>query len=142
MVGILGLALVAGAAGRFLDARTVAASARASRYEALVDEAVLSSLQAIRFERSNSFSSLVAGSSQARETVQKLVATRAEVDKNLAEVAQRASALDDAPIATLVSAAQREHRALVGLRPQLDDAFTKEVEAREPALAERWTIHG
>ncbi|AWN53583.1 HAMP domain-containing methyl-accepting chemotaxis protein [Methylobacterium sp. 17Sr1-1] len=140
VVGILGLALVAEASVKLRDAWSVTLTAQVARHEALVDEAVLAALQAIRFERGNSLSAFGAGVAQARAASQKLAGTRAEADAALAEIDRRAALLSDADLVVAVAAIQSEYRALAAMRPAFDDAFAREVEGRDAGLPGRWAV--
>ncbi|WP_267422240.1 methyl-accepting chemotaxis protein [Methylobacterium sp. GC_Met_2] len=66
-----------------------------AKRDAVADKAVLNALQALRFERSNSLSSLKASTGEARTAIERLAKIRLEVDATMREIGLQAAGFAD-----------------------------------------------
>ncbi|WP_233383584.1 methyl-accepting chemotaxis protein [Methylobacterium sp. C25] len=141
VVGLLGLSLTATAVNNLLGAWSVMARSELAQHEALADKAVLSALQATRFEKSYTRSALqVSPVTDAMRA--KIVATRAELDAAMADLGKQTASFTDPGTKPTVEQVSTDYQQLAALRVGVDEAFGKALDARDVSLLGSWSAKG
>ncbi|GLS44548.1 methyl-accepting chemotaxis protein [Methylobacterium brachythecii] len=126
------------AVGDLVKAWNAVSSSAVAEQEALADKSVLEALQATRFEKSYTRGALLV--SPVMENIRtKISATRLELDDAVAKLAKQAASITDPLILPLAEQVFADHRQLVALRTNVDEAMQKPLDARDATLVNRFS---
>jgi methyl-accepting chemotaxis protein len=138
VVGLLGALLVADAAYRFSSAWGRSQDALLAQRDARADRFMLTALQSLRFERSNSLSYLSLSPEDATKVREKLASVRKELDGALQAVIDQSSEFVHPDLRSALKTARAEYEQFLPLRMTLDEALLKQPSARDPAFPGLW----
>ncbi|MEE7448735.1 chemotaxis protein [Methylobacterium radiotolerans] len=138
VVGLLGALLVADAAYRFVSAWGRSQDALLAQRDARADRFMLTALQSLRFERSNSLSYLSLSSEDAAKVREKLAIVRKELDSAMQAVIGQSSDFVHPELRSALATARADYEKFVPLRATLDEALLKQPSARDQAFSGLW----
>ncbi|MCG5248142.1 methyl-accepting chemotaxis protein [Methylorubrum extorquens] len=135
VVGLLSLVLIGSAGYHLLEAWAVVRTSETSRHSAVADKAILQTMQALRLERGIGAQALQVGPDQVGALRERIGKARSDIETHLKSIEAQAPYLDDGAFDALLVEARAAYHRLTLLRSPVDAALTKEVGARDAALA-------